>query len=696
MRFREAVERLLADDAQRAFVELGPHPALRSCVRHVLQHGGHGGHALGLVPTLSRGCDAAVSLLGAAGALFALGCAVDFAALAPPAAVATALPRYPWDHGADFWRESRVSRAARCPAHAHHELLGSLCADASALEPVWRNVLRLFDVPWLVHHRVAKDTVFPCAAYVAMAGEAILQQTGSRVFTLRDLVMKRALVLRDSDDAVELLTTMRPARLTDTANSSWFDVAVSSYDGHSWTQHFVCQGQAGDHHADAETPRRLAPYPRRISAGFWYERLQRLGLAYEPRFQGLTHITAHTRRRAATATACDDSADHESRYAVHPTTIDLCLQLLVVAGTNGMARRLDALGLAVPSAVGLLCVRSGGPRLALDAVAEARTVRGGLRAALAGRVKVVDAESGLPVVDVEEATCTRIETQPAADDDRDAPHAAHLQWRPDLDFVPPADLIRPSLASRRPRQLLDRLCALCILRTLCALPRPAHVPDGHLSRQAAWLEAEKQRMLRGDWAGMVPEAAQWASLSGEALEPLVSATMGELEDMGGDAASTASLCRHMSSPASVDAIFCRGVQPVLLAEQEGFAGLYNMGRAMFDCHDFFSLCAHSQPTLRVLEVGAGTGGTTVEVVGGLTSRDELRTPMYSRYDFTDISPGFFSAAKQRFGGTPGIHFRTLDVTKDPAEQGFELGSYDLVVASNVRVAWSPIGLASVF
>lgn len=53
------------------------------------------------------------------------------------------------------------------------------------------------------------------------------------------------------------------------------------------------------------------------------------------------------------------------------------------------------------------------------------------------------------------------------------------------------------------------------------------------------------------------------------------------------------------------------------------------------------------------------------------------------YSFTDISSGFFSAARERFAEYSGIEFRTLDISRDPLEQGFEAGTYDLIIASNV-------------
>lgn len=85
--------------------------------------------------------------------------------------------------------------------------------------------------------------------------------------------------------------------------------------------------------------------------------------------------------------------------------------------------------------------------------------------------------------------------------------------------------------------------------------------------------------------------------------------------------------------------------------------------------------APGERPLRVLEIGAGTGGTTHYLL-----------PLLGRsadYDYTDISPAFFANAREKFSDHPGIRFRVLDIERDPAAQGFERHSYDLVIASNV-------------
>jgi NADPH:quinone reductase-like Zn-dependent oxidoreductase/NADP-dependent 3-hydroxy acid dehydrogenase YdfG/SAM-dependent methyltransferase/aryl carrier-like protein len=87
--------------------------------------------------------------------------------------------------------------------------------------------------------------------------------------------------------------------------------------------------------------------------------------------------------------------------------------------------------------------------------------------------------------------------------------------------------------------------------------------------------------------------------------------------------------------------------------------------------------------LRVLEVGAGTGGAT----SGLLS---VLPPHLTRYVYTDVSAAFFPRAQARFGGYDFVEYRTLDLERDPGEQGFAHGEFDVVVAANVLHATSDL------
>ena len=83
------------------------------------------------------------------------------------------------------------------------------------------------------------------------------------------------------------------------------------------------------------------------------------------------------------------------------------------------------------------------------------------------------------------------------------------------------------------------------------------------------------------------------------------------------------------------------------------------------------LLTHQSPSLRVLEIGAGTGGAIMPIPKFLTSPSEFDMRCFVPHIFTDVSPGFFSPfqakmAKKGCEDLP-ITFRKLDIETDPVD-----------------------------
>lgn len=79
--------------------------------------------------------------------------------------------------------------------------------------------------------------------------------------------------------------------------------------------------------------------------------------------------------------------------------------------------------------------------------------------------------------------------------------------------------------------------------------------------------------------------------------------------------------------------------------------------------------------LKILEMGAGTGGTTKYLVPLLAS---LNVPV--EYTFTDLGPSFVAAARKKFKPYPFMKFRAHDIEKPPDDD--LVGTQHLVIASN--------------
>lgn len=94
---------------------------------------------------------------------------------------------------------------------------------------------------------------------------------------------------------------------------------------------------------------------------------------------------------------------------------------------------------------------------------------------------------------------------------------------------------------------------------------------------------------------------------------------------------------------------------------------------------FLKILASKRPRdgspLRILEMGAGTGGTTVKIVPMLA---ELGVPI--QYTMTDISGSLVAAGRKRFKQYPFMKFEVLDIESEPDRS--RLQSQHIVLATN--------------
>lgn len=81
-------------------------------------------------------------------------------------------------------------------------------------------------------------------------------------------------------------------------------------------------------------------------------------------------------------------------------------------------------------------------------------------------------------------------------------------------------------------------------------------------------------------------------------------------------------------------------------------------------------------TVRILEIGAGTGGTTATILEKIKNYDV-------EYTFTDLSTFFTERAKNIFSEYDFVEYDLFDIDKKPQIQGYQPSSFDIIIGANV-------------
>lgn len=658
--FLSAVSAIIGSLSQPlAFLEIGPHSALAGPIRQIIRKEAKDAH---YVSTLVRNEDALTSLLKTAGELWISNVDVNFDSVNPPGEFLTDLPTYPWNYDGQYWYESRLSKEWRLRKFPHHDLLGARLVETSEVDPTWRNMLRLDNVPWIQDHEIAQDILLPAAGYIAMIGEAIRQLTDLEDYTVRAVDFISALIMNEGKP-VEVQTHLRKARLTTTLDSEWYEFSIASLNGTTWIKHCVGQVRGG---AEFKLPvPTIEPCQRKVPTSTWYRVMARFGLNYGPRFRGLSEISAHVSERKAVATLNDSLGEKETPYQLHPATLDSSFQLFSCAAFNGVGRLFTKL--SIPTHIEEFYIKPAKESIAIQAEAESSPT-----GTLAGNL--VGVSAGELVMNLKGLKMT-----PLGDNNEgqnDDPHAAvELEWKSDVNLLDATQLMRPAKDITKCHLLVEKLALACMIESIVQL-QGVQTTHPHLDKFRAWLDTRREMAIGGQYPN-IDDCAMIAGLDSTQRTNMIENLLAQSLDTEAAAVATAI---HRISKHSRD-IFLGTTDPLdILMEDDILTKVYDFMQ-LWDYTDFFELLGHYKPDMKILEIGAGTGGTTSTIIPHLKSAYGER--MFGSYKYTDISAGFFVAAKERFKDVQGLDYAILDVSQDPIQQGFEPESFDLIVATNV-------------
>lgn len=692
-------------------IEVGPHAALAGPIRDIMALPEFKGVDIFYDSCLKRPQNAMETIHSLVSNLVHKGFPINLAPINFPygregVKVLHNLPKYPWNHQTRHWIEPRFNKALRDRAAPPHDLLGSLVLGTNLDAPSWRTIIRVGDIPWVRDHVVQNNIIFPAAGYIAMAIEGMSwkasRQGGQgtiRGYKLRDIDISAALVVPETAEGIEVQLSLRPCNEKVLDIKGWTEFSVQSVSSdNKWTEH--CKGLIRVEYSSAhENTLTFQPahkaqteskYRTRISPKDIYAGLQSGGICHGPIFRNIQSIRARrfSNKSVTSFTVADSQATmpkhHQQPHVVHPTTLDSVFQAaytaLPAAGTGfndpKVPRTISKMWVAYD-----ISSEAGHSFKAFTHLKhnDSQTMTTDLTVLNATQASGVNT----PVLTIDGFVCQSIGNTPTKQEvSWEQDKFAVAEWAPDITFIKDAYLkqqLGSKISTRESEILVDlrQACLYFIYDALSELTSKDIMKlEWHHRKFYIWMRLQVE-LARGN--ELAPNSSQWVNASPKAKMVLfckVSAesTNGEM------------VCRL--GPLIVPIL--RGeITPLEVMLENDLLNRYYLhglkwGRANSKLAELVKLYAHKNPRAKMLEIGAGTGGATSHILKGLGTSEDGEGPKVASYDFTDVSTGFFEKAKDKFQDWKDVvRYKKLNIEEDPSKQGFEEGSYDVIIACQV-------------
>lgn len=447
--FNQAVKQMITQpEGLDLLIELGPSNALAGPLNQIKKAASV---QVDYTSAWKRGSDALPTLLGLAGRLFTNGYPIDLTQVnkdsesAPPAFIVD-LPNYSWDHSTKFWHESESSKDWRFRKFLHHDLIGTKILGTPWTQPEFKKTIKLSEMPWLRDHKLGDSVIMPGSGYVAMAVEALYQkskatgrladdiQVNQVMYKLRNVTFSRTLPLEDDDKGSKVLLLLTPCTST---KESWHEFKISSIVKDIISDH--CQGliSLGEQTKQVGTASDLEPLKHSSPAAIWYKAMLDVGYSFGPGFRRQLEVesTAGSRRnRALVSFDAPESVLPQSRYPMHPVTIDSCFQTGAASLWSG--HRSSVGNLMLPAMIDELTIhaQSAVPAKGM-AVADAEFTKIGRiddARRYKSNVSVFNPENGEMVMRL---SGLRYHSLDATNDAHLAHTYLHVTWQPDITFA---------------------------------------------------------------------------------------------------------------------------------------------------------------------------------------------------------------------------------------------------------------------
>jgi len=729
---REAVQfaaslQTLHEKGYRTFLEIGPHPTLLGMASKCLP-----AQDMLWLPSLRKGKDDWEQMLASLGALYVHGMKPDWQGFDRDyARRKVALPTYPFQRRRFWFEEKHKTRiaedgsvragrnhASRFTIHdsrstVSHPLLGSRLCTPLLRDVIFETQLSLEAVPFIADHRVHGAAVLPTTAYLEMISAGAQQAFGAGRHTIEDMDLREALLLQDEEvRQVQLMFSPEgEARYSFQVISF---VPTEQNDDAAFTIH--ASGKlhlAKSHSPSAQTSPSLDELRmlcrEEIANEAFYERLHEAGLQFGSRFLGVAALWRDGRNALGRIRMTDAIVSEARSYGIHPALLDACLQ---VVGAIMPESLFMPIGLQTFHAF-------SAPKEELWSHASLRE-----HAVPSKDTRMLDFRIYSPEGQVV-AEVLGLQVKRVAPEMLQRVSAAKFQdWFYEVKWEPKPLESAPALSAAADYLPANNVIAATLLPQLQALSAEHnfHIYDDilpHLDAlslayvlqsfaQLGWKFARPQRFTTAQMAAQLQVVARHHRLLQRLLEMLQEEGFLRREGEAWEVCelpqceSTRSLAQSFENKFAAHTaeyhLLQRGGQNLAAVLQGKFdplqvlfpGGSFANAEKLYDeslgakvynglVRKVVQTIAARLPKarkLRVLEVGAGTGGTTSFILQDFPiDRTE--------YVFTDLSPLFLQRAQQKFKQYPFVRYKLLDIEQDPETQGFASHQYDLIVCANV-------------
>jgi acyl transferase domain-containing protein len=625
-------------------------------------------------------------------ALHRAGVPVDFSAMTPSREWLP-LPAYAWDRSR-WWHESAELRDGRL-APGGRGLLDTRLPRAT---PTWITRFDSRHMAYLRDHKVDTHIVFPAAGFVEMVLEAGVQLFEGRPFAVEDFEIRKPLILPDPATGLVLELSYEAGERTFTIQSRFEQSA-------SWSVHVVgsLRGERTESSFAESAWQEPGADEEPEGVGQFYGHMSDLGLRYGEEFRSVRELAAGGGKSTGRVSLSEASGKRAAEYALHPVLLDGALHVFS-AGAKTVEDRKARMKLPVRFAK-ILFLRSPGAASRVNA-----RVLHFNEELIEGRIALYD-DAGKPCVLVDgfrAISMAAARRSGAAGGGRDLLY--HVDWERSLSGfasapTPPVPLTRLHAA------------ASAAVDAIVGLRGSAKLTDVLVAEDdlaAAQLCRGLAAMGVNEAQGFTAETLQVAEPMSRAFARLMSKLVarGLLSEKRGAFRATAAFGPAAESATEMLRRFiadypghlpegllcestCAELGPVLRGEKDAVQILFSgpgaelldqfYGDGLLASHWMAAITGAVQTAARplpegrglnILEVGAGTGGLAAQLLPMLERG-------VHRYTFTDVSAGFFPGAHQKLAAFPEVECKLFDLERPAADQGFEAGTYDFIVGTNV-------------